>query len=153
MTQIAAFYKENTPQAKKLLIQSAREIMDDIKPILAEAKKIADNCSDKRLRAQLLQALERIPFLSQQLKIVAAVKAANPLDLDSDKQLITCAQNLMNAVKATVQASESASIRAFKVAGNAAVAVVKFKRALYKKSQSSKQPPKVFELVAKTMKV
>jgi hypothetical protein len=58
--------------------------------------------------------------------------------LDSEKQLIVCSTNLMDSVRKTLVASEVASIRVFRTAANAAVAAVKFRKALYKKTASER---------------
>ena len=142
MSQISILYKQNTPQAKKQLIQLAKEIADDVKLVLAEAKKIADACQDKVLQKQVILAMESIPMLCQQLKIVTAVKVAEPMDKDSEKQMIICATNLMDAARKTLIASEIASIRVFRVVANVSLAIAKFRKTLYKK-------PSVANLVIK----
>ena len=70
--------------------------------------------------------------LSQQLKIVAAVKASSPLDEDTDQQLLQCARNLMEAVKRCLADSESASLKLLTTTATVATAAVKFRRLMYK---------------------
>lgn len=132
MEHISILYKENTPASRKNLIQTAKDIQEDVKLFTAEANRIADACSDKILTANVLKGVENMTMVSQQLKIVAAVKAAEPKDPDSEKQLILCSQNLMNAVKRTLTSCEVASIRAFRQAANVVLAVAKFRKVLFK---------------------
>lgn len=139
MSQISVLYRENTPQAKKLMIQLSKEIQDDCKFLVAEGMRVADACKDKVLKLQVMQALESIPTITMQLKIVAAVKAAEPKDLDSEKQLIILSQNLMKSIQTSLKATEVASIRVMRTAGNAAVAVVKFRKLLYAKKNPAKK--------------
>lgn len=71
--------------------------------LTAPAREIANACTDKRLKYQLLATLDRIDTLAQQLKILAAVKAASPKDTDKDFQLILCATNLMLSIKSCLK--------------------------------------------------
>jgi hypothetical protein len=132
MAQISVLYKENTPESRKQLIQLSKDIQQDVKMIATEAQRVVEACQDRVLKTQVLQGIEKMTMISQQLKIVCAVKAAEPLDLDSEKQLILCSTNLMQAVRKTLLAVEVASIRAFRVSAKAALAVVKFRKTLYR---------------------
>ena len=110
----------------------------ECKEFSTESMNVYTACTDQILKKQLLLAIETISTLSTQLKIVAAVKASeqtSTTDSDSEKQLVLCCQNLMNAIKVTIKASESASLRTFKKAGTTMIAMVKFKKALYKKAK------------------
>ncbi|ORX77227.1 Vinculin/alpha-catenin [Anaeromyces robustus] len=98
------------PSAKKMLIRIAQEMMDCVK-ILNYAKEISENCTDKRLKLQLLNTVERINTIGQQLKVVIAVKSGGRFDMDGDKQLVICASNLVEAVKNLLNDSEAASLR------------------------------------------
>jgi vinculin len=100
-----------TPEAKKGFINAAKDILLQTNAFAEPARKLAEKCSDKRLRKQLGLTLEKISTLAQQLKIVAAVKASSPRDTDPDQQLIACAQNLMVAVKTALKECESAALR------------------------------------------
>lgn len=139
MALIAASFQQDTAQSRKLLIENSKGIQDDMKLFLKECQRIKDACTDKVLAKQLSQAMESIETLSQQLKIVAAVKAAHPKDPDSEKQLILCSTNLMNAVKRALAASEAASIRAFRTTATSALAIVKFRKKLYTNSPVTKK--------------
>uniref|UniRef100_A0A9L0J2T5 Vinculin n=1 Tax=Equus asinus TaxID=9793 RepID=A0A9L0J2T5_EQUAS len=94
---------------KRALIQCAKDI----------AKEVAKQCTDKRIRTNLLQVCERIPTISTQLKILSTVKATmlgrtNISDEESEQateMLVHNAQNLMQSVKETVREAEAASIK------------------------------------------
>jgi hypothetical protein len=98
------------PQAKKMLIRTAQEMMDCVK-ILNYAQKISETCTDKRLKHQLLNTVERINTIGQQLKVVVAVKSGSRFDMDGDKQLVICASNLVEAIKSLLRDSEAALLR------------------------------------------
>ncbi|KAI8928410.1 Vinculin family-domain-containing protein [Entophlyctis helioformis] len=121
------------PSAKRSFIQSAQGIMIDADGLLKAAKPLVDACTDKRLRMQLQGTLNYIQTLAQQLKIVAAVKASSPLDLDTGVQLVSCAQNLMKTVKLALRDCVSCSLRVRKGSEGAAVSggVVKFRKVVY----------------------
>lgn len=65
---------------------------------MQHAELVADHCSDKRMKADLLFLCDRLPTLSTQLKIIASVKAASTSDNESeaDAMLVKNAQNLMD---------------------------------------------------------
>jgi len=81
------------------------------------AKELAKECTDKRMRVNLLQVCERIPTIGTQLKILSTVKATmlgaqgTDEDLEATEMLVGNAQNLMQSVKQTVTAAEAASIK------------------------------------------
>jgi hypothetical protein len=127
MTQLSKNYKEDRSSSMKRMIELGREINEDCKSLLIYIKSISDTCTDKVLKGQLLAAMNTIPTISTQLKILTAVKAAEPKDLDSEKQLILCCKNLMNHMKLAIKSSEVASIRSL------STDTVKFRRAIYRK--------------------
>lgn len=137
LAELSSLYKQNTPHSKKNMINLAKEIHQEASTIFKEAKKIADACKDNVLKKNLMYAMDSIQTIAQQLKIVATVKASEPKDLDSEKQLILCCQNLSAALGRTIKASEAASIRVMRQAGNIALAIVKFRKVLYKKSPTA----------------
>ncbi|KAJ3261463.1 hypothetical protein HDU77_000836 [Chytriomyces hyalinus] len=98
-------------ESKRSFIQAAKQIHTECLKIVASAKPIADRCSDARLQKQLSSSLQWIENLAQQLKIVAAVKTSAPLDTDRDQQLVTCAKNVMVAVKNCIRDSEAGTLR------------------------------------------
>ncbi|KAM4876376.1 vinculin-like [Thomomys bottae] len=104
---------------KRALIQCAKDIAKASDEVTWLAKEVAKQCTDKRIRTNLLQVCERIPTISTQLKILSTVKATmlgwtNISDEKSEQateMLLHNAQNLMQSVKETVQEAEAASIK------------------------------------------
>ncbi|KAG8434951.1 hypothetical protein GDO86_013061 [Hymenochirus boettgeri] len=104
---------------KRALIQCAKDIAKASDEVTKLAKEVAKQCTDKRIRTNLLQVCERIPTISTQLKILSTVKATmlgrtNISDEESEQateMLVHNAQNLMQSVKETVREAEAASIK------------------------------------------
>ncbi|XP_060566169.1 vinculin-like isoform X7 [Ruditapes philippinarum] len=115
---------------KKDLISTAKGIAEASEEVTRLAKKLAAECTDKKMRTNLLQVCERIPTIGTQLKILSTVKATmlgaqEPIpapdgseiacgseeDQEATEMLVGNAQNLMQAVKETVRAAEAASIK------------------------------------------
>ncbi|XP_077978239.1 vinculin-like isoform X6 [Glandiceps talaboti] len=103
--------------SKKELIDCAKAIAVASGEVTRLAREVANQCTDKRMRTNLLQVCERIPTISTQLKILSTVKATMLGSQDSDEDqeatemLVGNAQNLMQSVKETVRAAEAASIK------------------------------------------
>ncbi len=110
---LSASYGKNA-ESKKAFIQNAQSIMLDSASFVKAVQPLIDDCTDKRLVAHLVATLGRITTLSQQLKILAAVKASSPLDTDKAVQLITASQNLVNSFKQALRECVSCSVRAKK---------------------------------------
>eukprot|EP00056_Hartaetosiga_gracilis_P002719 m.56122 g.56122 ORF g.56122 m.56122 type:complete len:833 (+) comp11174_c0_seq1:156-2654(+) len=111
------------------LIGSAKSIAARAKGIRKLALAAAENCSDKRLRADLLFLCDRLPTLATQLKIISSVRAAaTHHSEDTDQMLISNAQNLMDSVQRTVRACEAASIKSFNVTVSVVNTAIKWKR-------------------------
>ncbi|CAH1786025.1 unnamed protein product, partial [Owenia fusiformis] len=115
---------------KKDLIDTAKAIARASEEVTRLAKQLARECTDKRMRTNLLQVCERIPTIGTQLKILATVKATmlgaqEPIpapdgseiacgseeDQEATEMLVGNAQNLMQSVRETVRAAEAASIK------------------------------------------
>jgi len=115
---------------KKDLIACAKEIAEASEEVTRLAKELARDCTDKRMRTNLLQVCERIPTIGTQLKILSTVKATmlgaqdviprridaeiiggTEEDREATEMLVGNAQNLMQSVKETVRAAEAASIK------------------------------------------
>ncbi|MEQ2255370.1 hypothetical protein ILYODFUR_013199, partial [Ilyodon furcidens] len=60
---------------KRALIQCAKDIAKASDEVTRLAKEVAKQCTDRRIRTNLLQVCERIPTISTQLKILSTVKA------------------------------------------------------------------------------
>jgi vinculin len=119
----------NAP-AKKSFIQTAQAIMIDTNKFIKAIQPIIDECTDKRLKAQIQSTLNRILTLAQQLKIIAAVKASAPNDSDKGVQLITSSQNLVASIKKALRDCVSCSIRARK-GSNVAESGITFRKIVY----------------------
>lgn len=109
---------------KRELIACAKALADASERITELAKELARHCTDKKIRTNLLQVCEKIPTLGTQLRVLSTVKATmmgQSMDTDEDQEamdmLVFNAQKLNEAVKETVRASESASIRVRSDAG------------------------------------
>ncbi|XP_050719811.1 vinculin-like isoform X16 [Eriocheir sinensis] len=108
---------------KKDLIACAKSIAEASEEVTRLAKDLARECTDKRMRTNLLQVCERIPTIGTQLKILSTVKAtmlgaqeiligsSSEEDQEATEMLVGNAQNLMQSVKETVRAAEAASIK------------------------------------------
>ncbi|GAM27905.1 hypothetical protein SAMD00019534_110810, partial [Acytostelium subglobosum LB1] len=95
----------------KGMISAARSIADAIKAVNMNARQIADNCTDPRLKQAVLTQLDCGSNFSTQLKILCAVKAASDDASTSEEQLVTCARGLSSAIINIVKSAEAASIR------------------------------------------
>ena len=109
---------------KRELIACAKALADASERITELAKELARNCTDKKIRTNLLQVCEKIPTLGTQLRVLSTVKATmmgQNMDCEEDQEaldmLVFNAQKLNQAVKETVRAAESASIRVRSDAG------------------------------------
>ncbi len=71
---------------------------------------VARHCSDRRLQKELLLQLETIPTVSQQLNVVAAVKASSGRR-DAEKQVEVCTNNLIKCIQRALKCAESCSLR------------------------------------------
>ncbi|XP_043490641.1 vinculin isoform X8 [Polistes fuscatus] len=114
---------------KRDLIACAKAIAEASQEVTHLAKELARECTDKRIRTNLLQVCERIPTIGTQLKILSTVKATmlgaqemlpsweelmlygTEEDQEATDMLVGNAQNLMQSVKETVRAAECASIK------------------------------------------
>lgn len=61
--------------SKRELIATAKAIAEASADVTRIAKQLARECTDKRIRTNLLQVCERIPTIATQLKILSTVKA------------------------------------------------------------------------------
>lgn len=107
------------------MISIAKAIAESSDEVTRLAKELAMECTDKRMRTNLLSVCERIPTIGTQLKILSTVKATmlgaqgrsvkggagTEEDIEATEMLVGNAQNLMQSVKQTVTAAEAASIK------------------------------------------
>jgi hypothetical protein len=123
---------EQTAESKRAFLQLIQKIQKEAGNIVKSCKTILDTCYEPKIKIQMSKGLERIETLSQQLKIIAAVKTAAPLDKDKDQQLITCAKNIVKSLKQSIQDSQLASLLPKK---DANLEIVTFKRNFYQLKQ------------------
>eukprot|EP00800_Vazella_pourtalesii_P014643 TRINITY_DN3760_c0_g1_i6.p1 TRINITY_DN3760_c0_g1~~TRINITY_DN3760_c0_g1_i6.p1 ORF type:complete len:830 (-),score=193.67 TRINITY_DN3760_c0_g1_i6:136-2625(-) len=107
----------NELQSKTELINTSRQLAKQAHLVVTLAEKVAKHCTDKRMKRNLEDVLSKIPTISTQLKIVAAVKAASissgdlERDQEASEMLTINAENLMDSILQVIRATESASIR------------------------------------------
>jgi len=102
---------------KRDLIDTSKFIAKSSEEVTRLAKELAKECTDKRMRMNLLQVCERIPTIGTQLKILSTVKATmlgaqgSEEDQEATEMLVGNATNLMQSVRETVRAAQAASIK------------------------------------------
>uniref|UniRef100_U5EZL2 Vinculin n=1 Tax=Corethrella appendiculata TaxID=1370023 RepID=U5EZL2_9DIPT len=117
MARLSELVHQDSKGSKRELIATAKLIAEASEDVTRLAKELARQCTDKRIRTNLLQVCERIPTIGTQLKILSTVKATmlgsqlSDEDSEATMMLVGNAQNLMQSVKETVRAAESASIK------------------------------------------
>ncbi|XP_060534298.1 vinculin isoform X5 [Cylas formicarius] len=117
MARLSELVHNDDKGSKRELIATAKAIADASADVTRIAKQLARECTDKRIRTNLLQVCERIPTIATQLKILSTVKATmlgsqgSEEDREATEMLEGNAQNLMQSVKETVRAAESASVK------------------------------------------
>jgi vinculin len=117
MAKLSDLVRADSKGSKKELIATAKRIAEASEDVTRLAKQLARECTDKRIRTNLLQVCERIPTIGTQLKILSTVKATmlgaqgSDEDREATEMLVGNAQNLMQSVKETVRAAKGASIK------------------------------------------
>lgn len=117
MARLSELVRTDSKGSKKELIATAKLIAEASEEVTRHAKILARECTDKRIRTNLLQVCERIPTIGTQLKILSTVKATmlgaqgSEEDREATEMLVGNAQNLMQSVKETVRAAKGASIK------------------------------------------
>ncbi|KAB0791460.1 hypothetical protein PPYR_03260 [Photinus pyralis] len=117
MARLSELVHNDDKGSKRELIATAKAIAEASADVTGIAKQLARECTDKRIRTNLLQVCERIPTIATQLKILSTVKATmlgaqgSEEDREATEMLEGNAQNLMQSVKETVRAAEGASIK------------------------------------------
>merc|ERR550534_1724744 len=106
MAKLSQLVQEDSG-SKRELITIAKAIAESSDEVTRLAKELAKECTDKRMRTNLLQVCERIPTIGTQLKILSTVKATmlgaqgTDEDIEATEMLVGNAQNLMQSVKQT----------------------------------------------------
>lgn len=75
MARLSELVHNDDKGSKRELIATAKAIADASADVTRIAKQLARECTDKRIRTNLLQVCERIPTIATQLKILSTVKA------------------------------------------------------------------------------
>lgn len=118
MAHLSSFVTaNNTKSSKREFITTANLIADASERVCKLTRELLPYCTNKRIKANLEHACDRIPTIGTQLKILTTVKAttlgasvSDQEDCDATDMLITNAQNLMKAIRGAVVAAESVSI-------------------------------------------
>ncbi|XP_044727451.1 vinculin isoform X2 [Chrysoperla carnea] len=117
MARLSELVQKDSKGSKRELIATAKAIAEASEEVSRLARGLARECTDKRIRTNLLQVCERIPTIGTQLRILSTVKATmlgaqgSEEDREATEMLVGNAQNLMQSVKETVRAAEGASIK------------------------------------------
>lgn len=75
MARLSELVHQDSKGSKRELIATAKLIAEASEDVTRLAKALARECTDKRIRTNLLQVCERIPTIGTQLKILSTVKA------------------------------------------------------------------------------
>lgn len=75
MARLSELVAQDTKGSKRELIATAKQIAQASEDVTRAAKELARQCTDKRIRTDLLQVCERIPTIGTQLNILSTVKA------------------------------------------------------------------------------
>ncbi|XP_060807552.1 talin-1 isoform X2 [Amyelois transitella] len=114
MAKLSAYMNNNK---KHDLITTSKSIVSNSHEVVELARKLAHECTDVRIKTNLLQVCDQIPTISGQLKMLTTVKGAtlaNPgskEDQDSLNMLVDNAQNLMLSIQQVVKVSAGASVK------------------------------------------
>ena len=117
-----------TDENKGIFMGTAQDICNEAKRIAKVTQPLIDGCTDARLKAQLSKQLEHLNSLTQQFKILSAVKASSSKDADREAQLIVCAKNITRCGKSIISDCHSASMRQ-----REGLPHIVFKEALYRR--------------------
>lgn len=107
MARLSELVHQDSKGSKRELIATAKLIAEASEDVTRIAKALARECTDKRIRTNLLQVCERIPTIGTQLKILSTVKATmlgaqgSDEDREATEMLVGNAQNLMQSVSFT----------------------------------------------------
>lgn len=104
MARLSELVLSDSRGSKRELIATAKKIAESSEDVTRLAKELARQCTDRRIRTNLLQVCERIPTIGTQLKILSTVKATmlgaqgSDEDREATEMLVGNAQNLMQSV-------------------------------------------------------
>lgn len=75
MARLSELVHKDSKGSKRELIATAKAIAEASEEVSRLARGLARECTDKRIRTNLLQVCERIPTIGTQLRILSTVKA------------------------------------------------------------------------------
>lgn len=75
MARLSELVQKDSKGSKRELIATAKAIAEASEEVSRLARGLARECTDKRIRTNLLQVCERIPTIGTQLRILSTVKA------------------------------------------------------------------------------
>jgi hypothetical protein len=97
--QLAVLSKSATSGDNTSLLAAGKAIHEQMKAYSAELRKRAAACKDPRIAHELVTLSNQLKNWSVQLKILASVKASSGGGRDSDKALISMAQQINNGLR------------------------------------------------------
>ncbi|XP_072945779.1 uncharacterized protein [Epargyreus clarus] len=115
--QMARLSEHMNSDRKSELLATSKKIVAGSHQVAALARKLALECTDMRIRTNLLQVCDRIPTISGQLKMLITVKGSSlgqqgsEEDKEAMNTLIGNAQNLMSSIQEVVKAAIGASVK------------------------------------------
>ncbi|KAI6654324.1 alpha-catenin [Oopsacas minuta] len=98
-------------ESKMEMINIAKKIAQGTQQVVDIAHAIADQSVDKRMRSNLKYYADMLPTFTNQLRILADVKASMPNDRSADTMLTKNAENLIKAVSKTIEAAEATCVK------------------------------------------
>ncbi|PZC72485.1 hypothetical protein B5X24_HaOG211109 [Helicoverpa armigera] len=108
-------YMSNDKQRE--VLTTSKSIVSESHEVARLAKKLAHECTDHRIKTNLLQTCERIPTISGQLKMLTTVKGfslgrhGTQEDKEALDMLVGNAQSLMLSIQDVVKGAASASVK------------------------------------------
>ncbi|KAJ8707318.1 hypothetical protein PYW08_010570 [Mythimna loreyi] len=108
-------YMSNDKQCE--VLATSKSIVAESHEVARLAKKLAHECTDHRIKTNLLQTCERIPTISGQLKMLTTVKGfslgrhGTQEDKEALDMLVGNAQSLMLSIQDVVKGAASASVK------------------------------------------
>ncbi|XP_047037244.1 talin-2-like [Helicoverpa zea] len=108
-------YMSNDKQRE--VLTTSKSIVSESHEVARLANKLAHECTDHRIKTNLLQTCERIPTISGQLKMLTTVKGfslgrhGTQEDKEALDMLVGNAQSLMLSIQDVVKGAASASVK------------------------------------------
>lgn len=118
LEELSVSFEDITPERRLFIVSASKSLVVDGSDLVKYATAMAQVCPDARLKKQIMVAVERIPNVCQQLRILMNVRMSSKED--TEHQVISSAMNLYEGVSNVLWACESAyvKIRAAKIEWN-----------------------------------